>query len=312
MMSMNVVSSFKTIAKGNETSSGIVHFFNHPSFLALKEFGVHNFRLEDKNTSLAEINFTMHGKVAVSGYGATFGSFNLYSTVTQSDLIFFIAEIEKSLNAHGINAIEIKNWPSSYPCSELVDSSLYAAGFESSFADINQHINVSSESFNAKISYAERKKLAQSNRQNFTFEQQGINALAPVYELIVDSRGRKGYPVTMSLEELTSAVKNAPDNYLIFTVSQGSEIIAAAISIVINESTLYNFYHADHVAFRQFSPTVMLVEGIYNFCWENNFSMLDLGISSEKGVLNEGLFKFKQNIGAENSLKHTFSRRVFK
>ena len=50
----------------------------------------------------------------------------------------------------------------------------------------------------------------------------------------------------------------------------------------------------------------MLVGKIYEYCQQNGIAVLDLGISSENGILNEGLFNFKKNLGSETSNKSTY------
>jgi hypothetical protein len=50
----------------------------------------------------------------------------------------------------------------------------------------------------------------------------------------------------------------------------------------------------------------MLIEGLYEFCQKENFTLLDLGISTDKGLANEGLIRFKKNLGAKSALKLSF------
>lgn len=307
-MSMYVVSSLQTITKDLFVHADFTHFFNTPEFLSLKELKSSRFVLKNENVVIAEINFISLDKVAISGYQATFGSFDLYTGITQNSLGFFLTEIEKELKYAGIEQMKIRHWPSAYPSSELVEYGLQSAGFELICTNINQHLTISPQAFPTKIRYSEQKKLAQCHRQQFIFKQENEEALERVYDLVVDARKRKSFPVTMSFEALSKGVKARPENYLIFSVYDGHQLIAAAVSIVINNSIIYNFYHADHEGYRNFSPTVMLLEGIYKFCQKNNYSILDLGISSENGVINQGLFTFKHNMGCTSSPKHIFSK----
>jgi hypothetical protein len=266
--------------------------------------------LNNEEGVTAEINLIIIDKVAISGYQATFGSFNIYAGITKSALSFFLGEIQKELAEAGVEQIEIRHWPSAYLKSDIVESALLVSGFKSICRDINQHLSISALSFTSKIRNSERLKLAQCYRQGFSFKQEGPEALISVHDLVVKTLVRKSFPVTMSLAALTEGFQVRPESYLIFSVYDGHQLIAAAVSLVINNSILYNFYHADHQNYRNFSPTVMLLEGIYKFCQKNNYSILDLGISSEKGITNEGLFNFKQNIGCESSPKHIFSKLI--
>ena len=101
-----------------------------------------------------------------------------------------------------------------------------------------------------------------------------------------------------------------PEHYLLFGVYDESKLIAASVSVRISRQIMYNFYHADDINYRSSSPVAMLVDGVYKYCQQNNFNILDLGISSVQGLLNQGLFDFKDNLGCETSNKCTYVLNV--
>ena len=43
---------------------------------------------------------------------------------------------------------------------------------------------------------------------------------------------------------------------------------------------------------------------------QTHFKMLDLGISTDKGVLNKGLYAFKKTFGSFDSYKLTFLKQL--
>jgi len=55
---------------------------------------------------------------------------------------------------------------------------------------------------------------------------------------------------------------------------------------------------------------VLLTKGLYAYCQENSFGMLDMGISTDRGAANYGLIRFKQNLGAITSLKLSFEKQL--
>ncbi len=97
----------------------------------------------------------------------------------------------------------------------------------------------------------------------------------------------------MTFEKLKEMFEVLPQHYFLFGVYDKDTLIAAAVSIRVTDSILYNFYHGDRMAYRSYSPIVMLLDGIYKFCQVKSFSYLDLGTSSVEGEPNEGLFNFK-------------------
>jgi lipid II:glycine glycyltransferase (peptidoglycan interpeptide bridge formation enzyme) len=72
-----------------------------------------------------------------------------------------------------------------------------------------------------------------------------------------------------------------------------------------SDKTLYNFYPADSEAWLAYSPMVLLLEFVASWAKERGFEVFDLGIATDNGVRNEGLIRFKQNIGGIETLKYT-------
>ena len=103
-MSMYVVSSFQTTSNDLLVPVDFTHFFNTTEFFALKKLKYSRFILKNVEGVTAEINFIIVDKVAISGYQATFGSFNIYTGITKSTLGFFLEEIQKKLEEYLVNA----------------------------------------------------------------------------------------------------------------------------------------------------------------------------------------------------------------
>ena len=110
----------------------------------------------------------------------------------------------------------------------------------------------------------------------------------------------------MTYDDLYKTISLLADKYLLFGVFDDKKLIAASVSIRISKSILYNFYHADDFSYRSTSPMVMLIKEIYQYCQQNDIRLLDLGISTETGKINEGLFKFKKALGCSTSEKNTY------
>jgi len=180
------------------------------------------------------------------------------------------------------------------------------SGFKTEIIELNQHIIVDQELFRNKINRNRRRKIEACVQANFKFQKLDTSQLADAYKLIKECREDKGYPVTMSLQELMDVFEKFPNHYLLFGIMNGGELIATGISIRVNSRILYNFYHGDLLAYRDQSPVSLLVKGIYQYCQVHGYSILDLGISSDQSVLNEGLYAFKKSLGAQNSGKISY------
>ena len=85
-------------------------------------------------------------------------------------------------------------------------------------------------------------------------------------------------------------------------------MIAATIAIMASDDMLYNFSPAHDWDYNQFSPVVMLTEGLYGFCKSHNIHQLDLGTSYLDDAINEGLKSFKSRLGAETFISHSYRK----
>jgi lipid II:glycine glycyltransferase (peptidoglycan interpeptide bridge formation enzyme) len=114
----------------------------------------------------------------------------------------------------------------------------------------------------------------------------------------------------MTLNELKKAFEQFPEHYVLFAVLHEGRLAAASIAIKIKENILYNFYSAHPNDYNHLSPVVMLIEGMYEFCQQNNVNLLDLGTSALEGKPNFSLLDFKLRLGAKPYAKLTFEKNL--
>ena len=287
------------------------HVFNTADFLKFKQGEKYCFAKYDRDEPVAQINFTITNGIAISGHQATFGSFDIANL--QDELVYkeLLSAAEQEFQKSGISEIIVKHWPESHR-SYSFRSFFERQGYSLSSEEINQHIVIDERNYFSKLSKGEKNKLSQCRRKGFVFQKAEIDTLQEIYNLIAVTRNRKGYPDPISADELKRMLIALPERYHIFSIRDSNNIIAAAISITIDKNVLYNFYHADDSNYRNYSPMVMLIEGIYNYAKQHNYKILDVGVSSVEGVINESLYSFKKHIGADYAKKCTFSKFLHK
>ena len=282
------------------------YIFNTPEFQSLKSGEVKNFALFENDIALGRISFTIDKSKAISGHQATFGSFDSQSTLSKEMANYFIDKVCKSLKDDGTKDIIIKHWPANYGSTTSFEEIFEKAGFMVMNSELNQHLVVEEKDFQEIIKKNERKKLNQCIKNEYTFKILSAAALKEVFDLVTNTRTRKGYPVSMTIGDLERAIKSMPDKYILFGLFDNKKLIAASVSIRVSKEILYNFYHADEFSYRSTSPLVMLVQEIYQYCQQNKIKILDLGISSQNGEKNVGLFTFKENLGCISANKNTY------
>jgi lipid II:glycine glycyltransferase (peptidoglycan interpeptide bridge formation enzyme) len=170
-------------------------------------------------------------------------------------------------------------------------------------------INVSTEG-SMPLDAHKKRRLRKAESSGFVFRELVVDSLPESYQLIVASRLNKAYPVTMTLEQLHAMFVLFPNAYRLFGLLDHDTLVATAVCIKVSTEILYCFYIGDHLAYRSLSPVTALVNGIYSYCQSHNFRMLDLGISTDKGILNSGLYNFKKTFGSIKSDKLTFSKTL--
>jgi len=281
------------------------YIFNTPEFQSLKAGEHVNFVLKDEDKVVARIFFNIKEGKAVSGYKATFGSIDFNNSLSKEGINYFLEEVIRRLTSKEVKEIIIKHYPVIY--NEDIGQALFTnLGFKLAEQNVNQHLLISADDFYYRIKKNEKKKLVQAQKMGFEFKILLPDDLEEIYHLIEETRKRKDYPVSMGYQELYDTINTMPDKYLLFGLFDKKKLIAASVSILISDNILYNFYHADDFSYRSTSPLVMLVGKIYEYCQHSSIVILDLGISSENGLINEGLFIFKRNLGCETSNKNTY------
>ena len=122
------------------------------------------------------------------------------------------------------------------------------------------------------------------------------------------SRKNLGVQLSMSRDQIRAAFEKMPDEYSHYSAIIGESVVAAAITVELSADVVYVLYWGDvGDSWKSTSPVVALCLAIAQDCRKKGYSILDLGTSSVDGIVNDGLKKFKENLGAVS----TFKRRVF-
>jgi hypothetical protein len=298
-----------------ESSHSIEHqkllFFHSNEFINRdKESSPLFFNLYADGKSLASIVFEVVDQEAISLPQSPFGGVITGEPINE-ELMISLLTIVKKFFQNKQQKIHITTYPDSYKApNNRINTVFITLGFQTSCSNINQHIVIDQDKLSTKMNNSRIKQLNLCIDSGYQFKKLKPSFLEQSYGLIEECLKVKGYPLTMSLNNLKEMFNTFPDRYLIFGVFEKNIIIATAISVNVNDKILYNFYHGDNLNNRQHSPMTLLISGIYAYCQQENFEVLDLGISTDQGVLNEGLFYFKRSCGAVSSDKISYELKA--
>jgi len=228
--------------------------------------------------------------------------------LTACSWTIFLKKLVKWLKENKINSLEVIQYPDFYfvQNSQLTEKTFIENGFRLLYSDLNQFINVSRLKFQDIVSAGKKQRIRKCLQKGFISGIEDNPKMDEAYDLLTNARNRKGFSVSMGLEELDEMFRRHTENYLLFTVKDGERVIAMAVCIVINKKIIYDFCHAEHEDYMDFSPVLLVMNAVYAYCVEHAFHFIDLGTSGKAGNLNQGVFNFKKELGAEESRKKQF------
>ncbi len=272
----------------------------------------YTFYYQNLENQTIDIRFSViiQGKTAYSPLRATFGGIEFTDDIVEKDLFEFLKEVVSYLSNLSINEIIINFYPEGYHTAyqnKLLESCLYKFNFQIKFTEHNYELPITEKTFRETVTKTRTRQLLNSHsRKGYTFHQEFHPNFEQIHTFIARSRERKKRPMTMSLTQLKEHFKKFPQKFQLFSVTNSNVLVAVGITININENILYTFYLADDEEHLKDSPTTFLLSGIYEYAKEQNFRILDLGIATNRGVLNEGLARYKRSIGGNISVKKTY------
>lgn len=273
-----------------------------------------SFYLLNEHDLLVEghLHFYVKDDSAHSIIQSPFGGIEYSERVDRKTLFHFIEFVCENLKARGTKNIRIVNPPHAYaPVTlTLTETFLYNQGFEVSTAEIGSVISVTNKPFLDILHARKRRKLTQSLQSSLTFKVLDSTLLDQVYSFIESQRKEKSYQLSISRDHLARSVKTLNDAYVLFGVFDEDKLVAASVAVRVSQTILYHFI-SDHIRkIGDAKPALILMNGIYNFCLENNITLLDLGTSAKGSQPNFKLIKFKTEIGGQLTHKHTFTKKL--
>lgn len=291
---------------------GIFHQREH--LLLQSQDGLYSFSMVDpaRKRIAGLIHFHILGEMAVSPLRSPFGSYLFSGDITERELHDFVTYVETRLRSDGVKTVVLKNAPESYSLSQQhrLQRVLFMHNYQLHRDDISAIISVTDQPFQSSLHRSEKKRLRKCRANGLVFEVLSSDYLEEIYHFLKSCKEEKSYEISMTLDQLTKLYRVFPNRVLLTRVTQKQELLAANISIRVNEFVLYNFYHDHKRTFNSLSPVVFLNEGLYRFCQENKFRLLDLGTSIMDGVTKVSLLDFKLRLGAQPSRKLTFVKNM--
>jgi hypothetical protein len=290
------------------------HLFNTPRFFRLHAAGKgHYFQLCGRRSgaAVATVHFTEASPGSYrSPARGTFGGFSASEDVTLEVLGRFQRAVEQALASRGARHSQIVLAPASHdlPLFSKSFNVLARSGYAVQSQDLSFDLAVNERPLLERMESGNRKRLNKCLRAGFVAERLAPARYAEAYQVIAANRRRRGFPMTMSYEQVAEMVEGFGERVRVFGVSRSAELIAAAISMAVTDAVLYVAYWGDVDGMQDHSPVVQLAACVYEHCQSSGISLLDAGTSTVAGEPNAGLIRFKRSLGFRESLKLTLAK----
>ena len=287
------------------------HPFVSQAFVELNQHKVERIvhLVEDKKKpGMGLVAGIREGKIR-SPFSAPFGGFHFRSeNVYSSEVDEFVSSLKDYIISEGLQGMELILPPDLYHSTFNAKcvSALLRSGFKSNLPDITSWIEL--DQFQGSFSYKNsREYYRQALRNNLAFEHvEDEQGKMEVYELIRENRARFGRPIFMSFDDVRATSKLWPTDF--FKVSSPDPaIVASGIFYRYHPQVVYALFWGDNEAGRPLRAMDFLSFKLWTFYKDLGFKQIDIGISTESGIPNEGLLRFKENHDAISSIRHSFS-----
>ncbi len=190
--------------------------------------------------------------------------------------------------------------------AEIYLNTLFLKNVRPKYIDVNNHLNLSVDYWD-RLHKMERRKLNRCISEGLVFRHLKHDQAQQVYHFIKECRQKKNVDINISEYNFLKTLDTFPKHYQLFGIFHNDKLIAATVAVKVNQQVVYNYLPASDILFNHLSPMVFLIKELHHYYQQRQYQIIDLGISSIKGVTQEGLLKFKTRIGAFSTEKPTYN-----
>ena len=285
-------------------------FIKEP-FVALNAFKVERVvrLIEDNNKASIGLVAGVKDLVFKSPFSAPFGGFHFtHEELFISEIDNFLEELKSYVFSIGCKKIELKLPPDIYHPSfnAKMINALLRSDFKLAIPEISSlvYLEQFSDGF---YNYSTRKKYNQALRNELSFNsilkrEEKIAA----YEIIVENRSRNGRPIYMKFDDLEAIGKLWPIDFFRVDDKEG-QMVASAILYQNHPQIVYAVFWGDSEYGRTLGSMDFLIFNLWKYYKEIGYKYIDLSISTESGIPNEGLLRFKEIHQSVSTLRLSFT-----
>ena len=245
----------------------------------------------------------------LSPFSAPFGGFHFRKDNQYvGEIETFIKKLLNYIDYNNIKQIEITLPPDIYHQSfnSKVINIMLRLGFEINIPDITNYINLIK--FSGTFSNrGARKYYKQGIRNDLKFTVlQNEQEQKKGFEIIQQNREKFSRPMYMNFNDMVAISKLWPVDFF-GVYDKLNNLISSGIFYRGHERIIQGIFWGDCDSGRPLRAIDFMSLNIWNFYKNLNYEAIDLGISTENGIPNEGLLRFKESHDCSSSLRYSLS-----
>jgi hypothetical protein len=195
-----------------------------------------------------------------------------------------------------------------------LQSCLFSTGFKVLSVDIDQYFDLSTyeskEQYLSSLMRMTRRNYNAAIKSGLEFNKLEDKDFEEAYEVIEQNRKEMGYPLKIPKTQMRDIINFSCSSSSCFLVKRNNEAIASAIVFDVTDEISQVIYWGDKPEYRRLKPMALLSTGIFDYYKRYGKKYIDIGPSSDKGIVNPGLFEFKRSLGCRHTVKLSFEYRL--
>lgn len=260
--------------------------------------------------------FGLKNKELKAPYSSPFSLIHLKENFKISDACIFAEGIKKIVKIKDIDRVHFTLPPEIYEneLTNTLSTAFFSKGFKIKSIELNNYFDLSEymdiETYLKKSPHKVRKNYKKALNNNLKFEQIDIENFEEAYNVIKINREQMGYPLKISKQQMQDLINMENLTVRAFVVKNQEKSIAAALIFDVTPEVSQVVYWGDNLEYRAERAMDLLTAEIFDVYKKLEKKYLDIGPSSEDGVINIGLADFKKSIGCNTNTKLVFEYEV--
>jgi len=265
--------------------------------------------VEDKKKPSIGMIAGIKDGILKSPFSAPFGGFHCRNdSIYVNEIEQFLENLLLYTKQQKIDQITLTLPPSIYQQSvnAKIANTLIRLGFEMALPDITNLIEL--KYFNGTFSHGNSRNYYRQAVKNqlifklLTDDEERITA----FDIIRENRSRLGRPLFMTYDDIKQTAKLWPVDIFCVKDTDG-EMLASGVFYQFPNQISYTVFLGDSEKGRPLRAMDFLIYNILVYYKSAGFEYIDMGISTESGMPNEGLIRFKETHEAVSSLRFSFT-----